>query len=328
VTIQGVLTGGIDLAFAVVFVVTLRDYLARRDRVSLAVVAVFGSLAIVLAASIVAKVAPAVSGVVGVVSLVSLLAQPVLMMWLVHQFRPIPRWILWLGVASVVALLGSLIAVSWIGAAHLPAWATTLILFAFVAYYVAYEVGAAIGFATEAPRRAGASRVRLAIAGASTALVGIAIAILIFGGVAAAGTPASEGVNVVVDVIVLVVALGYLAAFAPPRFVRRFSQQTIAYGFIRDLNALPDQGSVAQVWELLRRTAVRASGAARVDVVPEGVEPPADGPGRYTIDIPLQSDRGPFGRLRLVIAGRPLFVQDDIELITLLADRSVRAVER
>lgn len=327
-TIQGVLTGAIDLAFAIIFVVTLRDYLARRDRVSLAVVAVFGSLAIVLGSPVVEKVAPVVAGIVGIVSLVSLLAQPVLVMWLVHQFRPIPRWILWVGVAAVVGLMGSLIAASWIGTANLPAWATTLILFAFVAYYVAYEFGAAIGFATEAPRRAGASRVRLTIAGASTALVGIAIAILIFGGVAAAGTPATESVTVIVDVIVLVVALGYLAAFAPPRFVRRFSQQTIAYGFIRDLNALPDQGSVAQVWDLLRRTAVRASGAARADVLPEGAEPSPDGAGRHAIEVPLQSDRGPFGRLRLVIAGRPLFVQDDIELITLLADRAVRAVER
>jgi signal transduction histidine kinase/DNA-binding response OmpR family regulator len=328
-TIQGLLTGTIDVAFAVVFVVTLRDYLARRDRVSLAVVAVFGSLAIVLLSSAVEKVAPVVAGIVGMVSLVSLLAQPVLVMWLVHQFRPIPRWILWVGVASVVGLLGSLVAASVIGTANLPAWATTLILFAFVAYYVAYEFGAAIGFATEAPRRAGASRIRLTIAGVSTALVGIAIAILIFGGVAAAGTPASESVTVVADVIVLVVALGYLAAFAPPRFVRRFSQQTIAYGFIRDLNALPDHGSVAQVWDLLRRTAVRASGAARADVVPEGIEPPQpEGTSRHAIDVPLRSDRGSFGRLRLVIAGRPLFVQDDIELITLLADRAVRAVER
>ncbi|HEX8025606.1 MAG TPA: response regulator, partial [Candidatus Limnocylindrales bacterium] len=58
------------------------------------------------------------------------------------------------------------------------------------------------------------------------------------------------------------------------------------------------------------------------------VAEPGDAAGRHVIEIPLRSDRGSLGRLRMVVAGRPLFVQDDIELITLLADRAVRAVER
>jgi signal transduction histidine kinase/DNA-binding response OmpR family regulator len=327
-TIQGVLTAAMDVAFAAVFIVTLRDYLTRRDRVSLAVVLVFGSLAIVLASSAIQSVDPAVAGVLGLVSLPAFLAQPVLVMWLVSQFRQVPRWILWAGIASFVGLMSSLVAATWIGTAKLPAWATTLILFGFVAYYVAYEIGAAIGFATEAPRRAGASRIRLATAGVATALIGVAIAILIFGGVATAGTSGSDGVAVAADITILLAALGYVVAFAPPRLLRRFSQQTIAYAFIRDLNALPDVGAVDQVWDLLRRTAVRASGAARADLVPDGVEASPEPRGRHSFEIPLRSDRGSFGRLRLVIAGSPLFVQDDMELITLLGDRAVRSVER
>ncbi|HEX8025163.1 MAG TPA: hypothetical protein VF484_03055, partial [Candidatus Limnocylindrales bacterium] len=77
-TIQGVLTVAVDLAFAAVFVVTLREYLARRDRASLAVVAVFGSLAIILAASAIRAVVPALGGIVGLSSTLSLLAQPLL----------------------------------------------------------------------------------------------------------------------------------------------------------------------------------------------------------------------------------------------------------
>jgi signal transduction histidine kinase/DNA-binding response OmpR family regulator len=308
--------------------VTVRDYLARRDRVSLAVAAVFGSLAIVLASSAVQAAAPSVAAAVGLLSLPALLANPILVMWLVYEFRHVPRWILWVGVASAVGLTGVLVAANVVGAKTLTGWETTLILFAFVAYFVAYEIGAAIGFVTEAPRRAGASRFRLVVAGAATALVGIAIAVLIFGGVATAGTPGADAIALIAEVIVLLAALGYVIAFAPPRFIRRFSQQTIAYGFIRDLNALPDSGAVARVWDLLRRTAVRASGAARADLVPDEAALLVEEPGRRAIEIPLRSDRASFGRLRIVVAGQPLFVQDDIELITLLADRAVRAVER
>ena len=160
-TVQGVLTFAIDVAFAAVFVVTLRDYLARRDRASLAVVAVFGSLALVLAVSAIQKMAPALAGVLGFVSLPALLAQPLLVMWLVHQFRPLPRWILGAGVACFVGLMAALVAATWVGAKTLTSWETTFILFGFVAYYVAYEFGAAIGFATEAPRQpSSASRSR------------------------------------------------------------------------------------------------------------------------------------------------------------------------
>src|SRR5258706_2940502 len=325
-TVEGVVTVALDVAYIAIFLVTLRDYLRRRDRVRLAVVAVFGSLALVLGISALRSVAPGIAAALSIVSPPAFLAQPILAVWLVHHFRPVPRWFLGLGVVSFLALIGIVVVVSMAGPSALSLGSIALILVLLVGYYLAFEIAAAIGFWAEARRRAGTSRLRLGIAALATALFGLAIAVLIVGSVAIAGTTTSRDLTVGVEGIALIAAIGYLVAFAPPRFVRRLSQQTIAYDFIRDLNALPDGGPVDAVWDLFRRTAAQAFGAEVAQVVPsrEGVEPLAPG----AIEIPLRSDRSSFGWLRLEIIGSPLFGEDDVELITLLADRAVRAAER
>jgi signal transduction histidine kinase/DNA-binding response OmpR family regulator len=333
VTINAVLTAAVDLAFLALFAFTLRDYLRQRERVRLLVVAVFGSLLLVLVAAPIRAVLPAIGGLVSLVSSVGFIAHPLLVIWLVGQFRPLPRWVLPLGIATCIGLLVILLGIS---ATRTPVsgFGVAAILLVFTAYYVGYELGAAIGFATEAKRRAGSSRVRLATAAAATALLGFAVAFLILGGVAA-GSAGAPIVTVVVEIVALVAGIGYLVAFAPPRFMRRLSQQTIAYGFIRELSAQPDNSPVGEVWQLLRRTALRASGALHADIVAPPTQAvntraaawPGIGPTNV-IEIPLRSDRNDFGTLRLMTAGSPLFVQDDIELITLLSDRAVRAAER
>ena len=325
-TVEGVLTVALEVAYVAIFVVTLRDYLRRRDRVRLAVVAVFGSLALVLGVSALRSVAPGVAGALSIVSLPAFLAQPLLAVWLVHHFRPVPKWFLGLGVVAFVTLIGLVVvaAAGRSGAVNIGQLA--LILVVFVGYYLAFEIAAAVGFWAAARRRAGTSRIRLRVAAMATGLFGLAIAVLILGSLAIAGMTTSRDLNVIVEGIALVAAVGYLVAFAPPRFVRRLSQQTIAYDFIRELNGLPDGGPIDAIWDLLRRTAAQAFGARSADIVPsrDAAEPRTPG----AIEIPLGSDRAAFGTLRLEIAGSPLFVEDDLELITLLADRAVRAAER
>jgi signal transduction histidine kinase len=210
----------------------------------------------------------------------------------------------------------------------------SILVILFIAYFLVFELASAVGLALEARHRAGGSRARLAIAAISTGLFGAAVVILIVGGVVAAGSDSASSVSVIVQVIALLAALGYLAAFAPPRGLRRLSQQTLAYAFIRDLNQLPSSGSTEQIWALLKSTARQASGAvdARVIRSPRvpGQTPPAKpaSTSTRTVEIPLEGDGGSFGTLELRIAGGPLFVEDDLELISLLADRAVRAAER
>jgi signal transduction histidine kinase/DNA-binding response OmpR family regulator len=343
-TLAGLLTGALDVAFLAVFALTLRDYLRRRERVGLAVVAVFGSLAIVLAASALQAVAPALAPVTGFISLPAFLAHPLLVLWLVRHFRAMPGWIFGVGVAAFVGLLGVVVLAGMGGRGAAAKWdpfVLAIVLVAFVAYYVAFELGAAVGFALEARRRAGASRVRLSVAAVATALFGTAVAVLIIGGIAAAGSDSATEVGIVVQLLALVAALGYLVAFAPPRFLRRFSQQTITYEFIRELNSLGEPAPTEAIWSLLKRTAGHAFGATTAEIVAASngaaeagaaesgaAATPSGASGPRRIDIPLRSDRAAFGTLRLSIAGSPLFVQDDLELVTLLADRAVKAAER
>jgi len=335
VTFDGLLTAALDVAYFAVFGFTLRDYLRRREPVGLAVVAVFGSLALVLAVSVVAFVAPGVGKALGVVSLPAFLAEPLLALWLVNHFRPFPRAFLIGGGVAFVALMGLLVYAVTAGAGTIGPLAGFALIVVFLAYFLVFELAAAIGLALAARRRAGASRVRLAIAAISTALFGTAVVILIVGGVLAAGSPAAKDVNIVVRLVALVAALGYLAAFAPPRGLRRLSQQTIAYDFIRELSQLPSGGTAEQVWALLSRTAMKASGAVEAEVIvdetPRGTPPRTEDAGVSSlrlIEIPLRGDRGLVGTLQLRIAGGALFVDDDLALITLLADRAVSAVER
>jgi signal transduction histidine kinase/DNA-binding response OmpR family regulator len=326
VNAQGVLTAALDIAYIGIFLLTLRDYLRRRDRVRLAVVAVFGSLALVLGITVLRAVIPGFAPIVSAATLPAFLAQPLLAVWLVHYFRPISRWFMTLGLVVFIGLNGLIVVGMAAGIRSLDVGVGLALLFVFVAYYLTFELAAAVGFAAEARHRAGTSRTRLAIAATATGLFALAVGVLVVGGVATAGTDVAGDLYLIVQGIALVAALGYLVAFAPPRFLRRLTQQTIAYDFIRELNALPVESPADSIWALLRETARQAFGARSARVVPAAEATAQAAPG--LIDIPLRSDRASFGSLRVEIAGSPLFVEDDLELITLLADRAVRAAER
>jgi len=332
-TVQTVVTLGLDVAYFAVFVLTLRQYLRRPERVTLAVVLVFASLAIVLAASAVRTVVPLLGAILGVVSLPAFIAHPLLVLWLVHQFRPVSRTLLVAGIVAFGGLCAAIVVLSAIGVASLDPAVVAALVVGFLLYFVALELRAAFGFAIEARRRAGTSRARLATAAFATTLMGVAVVVLVAGGVLAAGSDVAGGVTIIAELMALVAGLGYLVAFAPSPFVQRFAQQSIAYDFIRDLNVIPE-GSSEQIWDLLSRTAVRASGARQAIV---RLDPSTDGrpkrsespePGVRLLEVPLVSDRWPSGVMELEIVGRPLFVQDDLQLIRLLADRAVRGAER
>ena len=326
-TIDGIVTIGLDVAFFAVFGLTLIDYLHHRGRVRLAVMLVFATVAVVLGAPIVRALLPAIGPGLSLVTLPALLAQPVLVLWLVSFVRAVPR--LAMGAAIVAgAVLGVALPVLVLNGITAGSPGVSLLAIALVAYFGILEIGAAIGFGLAARARAGASRSRLLTAAVATALFGGALVVLVGGGLATpAGSTTSEILNLVVRAVALVSALGYLAAFAPPRALRRFSQQAIVYEYIRNLNALPPNTPVSEIWHLLESTAARASGAPRSAVVLESQTdtPATDG---QRIAIPFNSERWPGARLELDLRANALFVDDDLELIALLVQRAVPAAER
>ncbi len=172
-----------------------------------------------------------------------------------------------------------------------------------------------------------------------------------------ADTETSAAVSVGVRSLAFLAAVGYLAAFVPPLATRRRAQQGVAYRFLRDLHGLPTGTPVAGIWELLGRYAMTSTGAtaaavtiqpgvgrrsempavvgdwpmddAGLPVTPAAPEARADAnEQRRSLTVPITSDSEQVGRLTLLVRGSPLFVEDDLELLGLLAGAAVRAVER
>jgi signal transduction histidine kinase/DNA-binding response OmpR family regulator len=328
-SLDTLLTVALDVAFFAAFAFTLRDYLRNRDRVRLAVFLVFASLAAVLGAPLLRMAVPALAPVTGALVAPALLAQPVLVLWLASFVQPLPRLALPAAVAAFVTLTVAFLAILATGVTAGSPTVAALAL-SLVGYFFVVETAAAVSFGLAARRRAGASRSRLSTAAIATGLLGVALVVLLGSSlVAQQGSDTMAALNAVVRVVALLSALGYLAAFTPPPALRRLSQQSIAYDFIRDLNALPSGVAVDRIWELLERTAARASGATRSLIVidPHGPPPPA-AKGARTVPMPFASSRWPAGRLELELDAHSLFRDDDLALIQLLLERAVRAAER
>jgi signal transduction histidine kinase/DNA-binding response OmpR family regulator len=327
-TFDTLLSIALDLVFYAVLVVTFVDWFRHRGPVRRAVVLVFATVALVLIAPVIRVIAPPLAAFSTVITVPAIISLPLVILWLVSYMRRVHRLAL-LAVAGVDVVLTA--GVFWLAAAGVDSRSSTFLAFAFglLAYFLVVTGAAAVQFALAARHRAGASRSRLLTASLATALLGLAIVVLLGGGLtSAAGSSGAALSSVMGRVLALLAALGYLAAFAPPRALRRFSQQSILYSFIRDLTAIPSGSPVDQIWALLTQTVSRATGAQRVEVFEHDhfVAPPEKGIRR--VAIPFESVRWPDGRLEVDLPANALFLEDDLELTRLLVDRALRAAER
>jgi signal transduction histidine kinase/DNA-binding response OmpR family regulator len=329
-----VLTIALDVAFFGVLAFTVLEYLRRRERIQLLVVLVFASLGIVLASTPIRAVLPVLAPILSLLTIPALLSQPVLVLWLASLMRPTSRILLWGAVAAFVLLN---VTVLWLMATRLGGSGGTVarnpitswLLLALLAYFVVLEGGAAVSLGLAARARAGASRARLAVAAVATELFGAALVMVLGAGlVSAPNSPGAEATSLLGRLVALLSAVGYLVAFAPPRRLRRLTQQAIVYDFIRELTALPSGAPVEQIWHLLRTTVMHASGASRVEVVEGGATAVTSQQGGRMVAVPFDSTRWPGAHLELDLPAHALFRDDDLELTGLLVDRAVRAAER
>jgi signal transduction histidine kinase len=329
-TFDTLLTIALDVAFFAIFAFTLVDYVRHRDRVRLVIMLVFASVTVVLSATPL-KAVPVLGTVLSFLTLPALLAEPLLVLWLASFVRPIPRPALIASAVAFSVLLGAVVVLVTAGtggegAARSPALVG--IALGLVIYFLVLETAASAAFGLAARERAGASRSRLVTVALATALFGAALVIVLVASVALpAGSEEMGAINIVVRLVLLLSAIGYLAAFAPPRALRKLSQQGIVYDFVRDLNALPANAQVEQIWDLLDKAAQHSSSAGRVAVVLDG-ETPAIGAGARRVSFPFNSERWPEGRLEMDLPANALFLDDDVELMGLLVDRAVRSAER
>jgi signal transduction histidine kinase/DNA-binding response OmpR family regulator len=327
-TFDTLLSISLDLAFYAVLAVTLSDWIRNRGPVRRAVALVFTTVALVLIAPVVRLIVPPLAGFTSLITIPAIVSLPLVILWLVSYIRRVRRRVL-LAVAAIdVAFTAGAF---WLAASGVQPRSSTYVAFAvgLLVYFLVVTGAAAIGFGLAARERAGASRSRLLTAAVATAALGLAVVVLLGGGLAS--QPGSSGAalsSVLGRVLALLSAIGYLVAFAPPRGLRRFSQQAILYAFIRDLTAIPSGSQIEQIWELLTSTVRRASGAQRVEVIEHDQPSAVPDRGIRRVAIAFQSQRWPEGRLEVDLPVNALFLEDDLELTRLLVDRAVRGAER
>ncbi|MFG1604295.1 response regulator [Actinoplanes sp. NPDC049265] len=244
---------GAELTFAALFVRSLISYLLRRDPL-LGNITLLFLPPTVLTASTVTQMAPGiVPAWVTPVAVAILLTQPCLTVRLAARLRSVPRrlellvWLIWVFVAGARLFTGIT--------------PSNPVLALVVTVFLAGECVAAGLLIGKARRRTGANKARLMIAATAT---------LAFGGMVALSglgtfthTPALTAGG---RTLAVISALGYLVAFAPPRWLRRvFSAVTVQRVTERLLRAPVE--SPEQVWQIYAEIMRVQTGADAVGVL-------------------------------------------------------------
>lgn len=355
------LTVALQGAFFAVFAAVAWRFIRHPTALDRDLLAVFASVAGLFLLTIVNQLIAGPAWL-GTLSGVLLMAQPFLAVRLVGHFAPVPRW---LRVVAFVAFLGAAgLIVRGIAGDRVG-------LFIVVGYFVIGNAVAGIAFFLAARQRIGVARNRLTVAGVATLLFG---ACLLIAGAGAAATSGSGGgsnaLAVAARVVALLAGIGYLIAFATPRWLRRIQQQAVAFQLDEQLVASVPGSDPRTTWTDLAAASRRVMGARAAVIIAddpqgtvlaaEGAEgalrdiggsvgthvplperaqvlgrPPealarvlgSAGPGT-TVLVPLVGTTAPRGTLATFVSGSPLFVDDDLGLLSTLASRTLTAIER
>ena len=219
----------LQLAFYLVFGVSVWRYLRSRGPLELSVVAVFGGFVALFLLSFINGAAPALTPYVRWALIALLYAQPYLVLRLVDQIEPVSPLFSRLVLLGAVYAVAALLAAPGQLSATIPA----------IGYFFLAQSAAATRFAVVSRRRFGMARIRLALASVATALFGGAILIAGLGTALAAGGTSSPIAQQASRLAALLAALGYLAAFVPPRWLRGFAYKAVAFDLTRSLVAPP-----------------------------------------------------------------------------------------
>jgi signal transduction histidine kinase/DNA-binding response OmpR family regulator len=184
------------------------------------------------------------------------IALGILTLRLLARLRAVPRWISWGAVGGF--LVSVLLTFAYTGRLPIPA---TIVVLASLA---ASGAAASVLLASDARRRTGSPRVRLIIAAAATAAFAVAV---ITSGIGRFDADAGAAARSVARGIGLFAAMGYAAAFVPPRWLRRLWATSAAYTASQQLlrgHATDDEN---QTWLRYAQTVREASGGDSVLVV-------------------------------------------------------------
>ena len=335
----------LELAFFVLFGVTFARWWRRRTPLDRDVLLAFAPMAFLFTISIVVDVLPAVRPIT-VLSAAVLFAQPWLILRLVRHFRELPRWLLF--VAFGFAVVGTITNVV-LTSAFPPA------LIFNVSGFVILEVIAAAAMWAESRRRIGVARGRLVLTAFATAAFAATILVAGLAAAIAAGGTRDPTLVAASRLLALVAGAGYVIAFITPRLLTSLPHRAIAFGLSRDLVAAPTGTDPVRLWDEFARRAIQVLDAEGVAIVggtpptvlaaagelPAGFEAgAASDPERAARWIaekdrrrpivirPLEEHGRPSVRMVAVFRGSPMFLDDDLELVSLLGSMTARAVDR
>ena len=244
----------IEALFTLIFVWSVVLYVRDRDRLQLDVSLVFACIGLLSLQDVVTGIWGRPPTWVTSATVAVLLAQPYLMLRLTSRLRHVPGWLTW---SALVVVVGTAAPLVYVGASGHP----VLVLVA-VAAFVIVDLVAAGFLAAEASRRAGSPRVRLITASAATVMFGSALF------VAGAGSGSSNSAAFVTTsrALALAAAIGYVAAFLPPAWLRRGWSASAAYAVSQHLMAAPTSEGGRETWARFA-TVIRHTAGAEAAVV-------------------------------------------------------------
>ncbi|GAA3337736.1 hypothetical protein GCM10020358_15150 [Amorphoplanes nipponensis] len=287
-----------EFTFAVLFLRALIGYLRRRDPLQRDVTLVFAPCTVLFCADVARRLHEGpLPAWVSVITLTALLAQPYLTVRLAARLRSVPRWLQ----RGVLLVLGT-VAV-WLAFEPWPLHPVQLSA-AVTAFLTAELIAAALLFG-KARTRTGANRARLMIAAGATGAFGLMIVLIGIGAVPGT-SPAFDTAN---RVLAMISGLGYLAAFVPPRGLRRIFAASAAQSVTERLLRAPAE-SAEQVWQIYADIMREQTGTDAVAVL----MPRADGmlaPAAYAGPPVTTPDQLGFADITALIrAGQPARLRD------------------
>jgi signal transduction histidine kinase/DNA-binding response OmpR family regulator len=290
-----------ELTFAVLFLRAFVGYLRHRDPLHGDVALVFAPCTAAFCADLLHQSLATRPAWASGFTAVALMAQPFLTLRLAGRLRQVP-WTLTAGTA-----LGFLVLAIPLATAERPV--PGALKGAAVIYFLSVEVAATALLFGKARTRTGANRARLMIAAAATLTFGLMIMLL-----GAAGQDAVP-LRALSHVLALASGLGYLIAFAPPRWLRRLFAATAAQSVTERLLSAPAESPEA-VWQTYAEIMRLQTGADAVAVL----LPRPDGPIRQIgyagppLEVPDEPIEGDFATL--IRTGRPPRLRDGDPALT------------
>jgi len=290
----------IEAMYALVFLHSLATYLLRRDPVRRDLTLVFVPFTSLLVLEIIRRALgrAELPLVLTNIAVTLLLAQPYLTLRLARTVRPVPRWA---GPVALGVFVVSTAPFYFLGRRQLP-WVTLPVV---VGFFVVQGYVAVL-LAREARRRTGAPKVRLAVAAAATAVLGLCLLLAGAGG-------AAYVMQIAAQVLALLSGISYAVAFMPPQWVRRMWAGGAAYQVHRQIAEAPVDETPQEIWQRYVVTVRAASGAAAA-IVLLPAETGWVGCVAGCGDVPGRDLRTTMADLdQLLARPQPVVVQDDDE---------------